>query len=142
MFMKHNFGRRSLIWITIVLILVLTFSISLAIAEGLKKYNFASYEGLSEGEAWDLRYGHGEVAGDYMGTWTIANCEESTSLYEMPEEASEVITTIQKWEDVKAYYYDSEWFECIYKEQRGYILRKFLTDHPGKYVDYPGSNSF
>lgn len=141
MSLKPRSRRMSLVGMGLLLVLVSIISTSLAFSESLNKNDFASYKGLSEGEAWDLRYGHGEVAGDYMGTWTIANCEEATSLYETPDEEAEVLITIQKWEDVDAYYYDSEWFECVYGEYRGYILREFLTDRPGKYVDYPG-NSF
>ena len=113
---------------------------ALSIAEEMDKYDPESYIGLSEGEAWDLRYGHSEVAGDYMGVWTVVNCESEAILYVNPDEEAEVIISIPKWAEVEAYYYDSVWFECIYDGCQGYMERSFLTDRPGRYADYPGNN--
>lgn len=111
-----------------------------ALAEGLDKSDPESYRDLSRGEAWDLRYGEGEEPGDYMGTWTVANCEGGVTLREAPDGHAEAIATVPKWADVEAYYCDPDWFECEYDGQRGYILRQFLTDRPGKYPDYPGNS--
>lgn len=137
-------SNRTKISIKLILIVALLMSLCAGSAEKLNKLNKrdpVSYEGLSVGEAWDLRYGHGEQAGDYMGTWTIANCDSSAILYDRPDIAADELLEIKKWEDVEAYYYDSEWFECEYLGKRGYILREFLTDRPGKYVDYPGNSA-
>ena len=94
--------------------------------------------GFADGAAWDERYGQGEVTGDYMGTWTVANCESYVSLRAWPDRQSDRVTKVPKWADVEAYYYDTEWFECYYNGLHGYILRQYLTDRPGKYSDYPG----
>ena len=98
--------------------------------------------GFADGAAWDERYGQGEVTGDYMGTWTVANCESFVSLRAWPDRQSDRVAKVPKWADVEAYYYDSEWFECYYNGMHGYILRQYLTDRPGKYPDYPGRQSW
>lgn len=94
---------------------------------------------LSSGAAWDQRYGEGEKPGDYMGTWTIAFCDNWVSMYAKPSAQSECLAQIPKWADVEAYYYNSDWFECNYLGLRGYISRDYLTDRPGKFPDYPGN---
>lgn len=100
---------------------------------------FSTAEEESRGMVWDARYGEGEVTGDYMGTWTIAFCDEWVSLRRQPDSNSERIIKVPKWASVEAYYYDSNWFECFYNGQRGYISREYLTDRPGKFPDYPGN---
>lgn len=136
---RHNMQRTTKLVGTIVICSFILFA-AISIAEEMDKYDSESYIGLSEGEAWDLRYGHGEVAGDYMGAWTVVNCESEAILYADHDEEAGVITTIPKWSEVEAYYYDSEWFECIYDGSQGYMRRDYLTDRPGRYVDYPGNN--
>ena len=136
---RHSKQGRIMKIGAILICLILTYSF-LSIAEEMDKYDSESYIGLSEGEAWDLRYGHGEVTGDYMGVWTVVNCDSETVLYANPDEEAEVITTVPKWAEVEAYYFDSEWFECIYDGFQGYMGRNFLTDRPGRYIDYPGNN--
>lgn len=99
----------------------------------------AKAEDMSRGKAWDERYGNGEVPGDYMGSWTVANVDSFVSLREYPDTQSNRVAKVPKWADVEAYYYDGNWFECYYNGLHGYILREYLTDRPGKYSDYPGN---
>ena len=110
-----------------------------ALSEPAPEYD--EYE-QSRGESWDERYGEGEVAGDYMGSWTVAFCDEWVSLRARPDKNSERLLKVPKWADVEAYYYDGNWFECIYNGQRGYISRDYLTDRPGKFPDYPGNEDY
>ena len=96
-------------------------------------------EVLSPGAAWDERYGNGEQPGDDMGLWTVVECEDSEPMYELPDDASPILTRLPEWTEVQAYYYDTEWFECEWEGLRGFISRAHLTDRPGKYVDWPGN---
>lgn len=60
------------------------------------------YEERSAGETWDERYGHGEIAGDYLGSWTLANVKSWVSLRVSPETESARITKLPKWAEVGA----------------------------------------
>lgn len=128
-------------WITVLLTVAMVLDIMTmsALSEPAPEYD--EYE-QSRGESWDERYGEGEVAGDYMGSWTVAFCDEWVSLRARPDKNSERLLKVPKWADVEAYYYDGNWFECIYNGQRGFISRDYLTDRPGKFPDYPGNEDY
>lgn len=103
-------------------------------------YSEGDEDELSYWEAWDSRYADGAQMGDYMGTWTVGFCDEWAPMNSRPDESSELVVKIPRWADVEAYYYDISWYECEYNGMRGYILRDYLTDRPGKFPDYPGNS--
>ena len=74
--------------------------------------------------------------GTYAGNWTVVNCNEWVSLRAEPSSSSSRVCKVPLWADVSAYYYNSQWLECYYGNDHGYILRQYLTDRPAKYDGY------
>lgn len=63
----------------------------------------------------------------YLGRLQVINCEEWVSLRERPDKNSDRLAIVPLGAYVDGYYYNSEFVECYYNGQWGYILSTYLS---------------
>ena len=69
-----------------------------------------------------------QAMGAYLGRLQVINCNEWVSLREYPNKNSNRLTTVPLGAYVDGYYYNSEFVECYYNGQWGYILSTYLSN--------------
>lgn len=67
------------------------------------------------------------LAGSYLGTMRVVNCDSWVSLRSYASTSASRITTVPLGAYVEAYYYNSEFTKCTYNGYTGYILSTYLT---------------
>ena len=68
------------------------------------------------------------LAGSYLGTMRVVNCDSWVSLRSYASTSASRITTVPLGAYVTAYYYNSEFTECYYNGYHGYILSTYLAN--------------
>ena len=66
--------------------------------------------------------------GRSLGTLKVVNCDSWVTLREYPSTNAPAVDRVPKGAKVEAYYYDSEFTECYYLGQHGYILSTYLSN--------------
>ena len=98
---------------------------------GLEGYILSSYLGSGASPS-SPSYGFvGYCGGDYMGCLRVINCDEWVSLRARPDKSSARLATVPLGAYVEGYYYNSEFVECYYNGQWGYILSTYLSGPDG-----------
>ena len=69
-----------------------------------------------------------QARGEYLGRLRVINCEEWVSLRARPDKSSARLATVPLGAYVEGYYYNSEFVECCYNGQWGYILSTYLSN--------------
>lgn len=64
----------------------------------------------------------------YLGELTVINCQNWVSLRAYPDKNSERLAYIPLGASVEAYYCNSEFTECFYDGQWGYVLSTYLSN--------------
>ncbi len=75
-----------------------------------------------------LASGIAAARGSYLGTLTIINCKDWVSLRKSASTSAARVATVPLGASVEAYYYNSEYTECKYNGQWGYILSTYLSN--------------
>lgn len=68
----------------------------------------------------------GYTRGESLGTMRVAHCDSWVTLRRNPSTSASTVTRVPKGAKVSAYYYNSEFAECYYNGQHGYILLRYL----------------
>lgn len=67
------------------------------------------------------------LAGSYLGTMRVVNCNEWVTLRSYASTSAGTVCRVPLGATVTGYYYNSEFTECYYNGYHGYILSKYLT---------------
>ena len=68
------------------------------------------------------------AVGESLGSLQVVNCKNWVTLRATASTKAESVAHVPLGAWVQAYYYDSQWTECWYNSQHGYILSTYLSN--------------
>ena len=68
------------------------------------------------------------ATGEYLGTQQVVNCSSWVTLRASASTSAKSVTHVPLGAWVETYYYNSQWCECWYNSQHGYILSTYLSN--------------
>ena len=97
---------------------------------GQEGYILSQYLGNYPDYSYDDDYMEPQPAGYYrgesMGTMRVVNCNSWVTLRRNPSTSAGTVDRVPLGAKVTAYWYNSEFAECYYQGQHGYILLRYL----------------
>lgn len=69
-----------------------------------------------------------QAKGEYLGKLRVVNCSSWVTLRARPNTSAASVMKVPLGARVEAYYYNSQFTECYYQGEHGYILSTYLSD--------------